>query len=380
MSIAQHTALRRHPAATLSLALLLVACGSFARADAVWTVTAGGKPFERRNLKIEGMNADGLLFRSMSQDRAALPRPMKEIWRIEADDEPALNAAETAFVADKWDDAVAGYQRAMTASRKDWVRQYAALRLMAAAGKSGRFSAAAAAYVAMVQRDPKAAASAKPDVPKNKAELPAAIEAVKTGLDDARLQRPQRVALQAFLVELYVANGQLKEAQAIGAKVADNAPASSDRSDVPAAGAPSRAQVDLKLQLAVASVKQKKYQEAIDAIDSIAASLTDPEQQADALFSIAEARAGLAGNDPAKLKGAALAYMRVVAHFKSEPGTPHVAESLLKAGVVLERAKLLPDALAAYQAVESDYKDTPFAGDAAAGVARVQKAIEEARG
>src|SRR3712207_7861603 len=42
---------------------------------------------------------------------------------------------------------------------------------------------------------------------------------------------------------------------------------------------------------------------------------------------------------------------------KSQPDAPHVAESLLRAGELLERAKLLPDALAAYQAVQTDHKD-----------------------
>jgi TolA-binding protein len=148
----------------------------------------------------------------------------------------------------------------------------------------------------------------------------------------------------------------------------------------PAAPAVNKAQVDLKLQLAHAAIKQKKFQEAIDAIDSVASSIVEPAHQADALFDLAEAKAGLAGNDPAKLKDAALAYMRVVAHFKGQPEVPHVADSLLRAGTVLERANMLPDALAAYEAVQADYPDAPQSKDAVAAAARVRKAIDAGAG
>ena len=361
-------------AAAALLALGLIA--SPATADTVWTLASGAnaKPFERPKVKIEGMQGDGLLFRSASQDRAAEPKPIGEIWRIQVDDEPALNAAETAYVADKWDDAVSNYQRAINASRKDWVKQYATLRLLGAAEKSGKFSAAAAAYITLVQRDPTTAARVKPDVPKEKnAELPPAINAVKAALADGKLKAAQKNRLQAFLVELYIANGQLEEAAALGGQVGQSATRSRDAAD----NGPGKGEVALKLQLAIASLKQKKYEEAITSIDSIAASLTDPEQQAQALFCVAEARAGQAGDDPAKLKEAALAYMRVVAHFKNDANAPHVAESLLKTGVMLEQAKLLPDALAAYQAVGNDYRDSPHAKAAAAGAARVKKALDD---
>jgi hypothetical protein len=383
----------------LLAALLALPLGfgvSPAVADTVWTLASGpnAKPFPRKNVKIEGISADGLLFRSVSQDRAAEPRPLTEIHHLEVDDEPALNAAETAYVAQKWDDAVAGYQKTIGASRKDWVKQFATIRLITAAEKSGKFSAAASAYAALVQRDVKSAENAKPDIPKDKkAELPPAINAVKAALGNARLAAPQKAALQAFLAELYIANGQLKEAQSLdssspAAVTAAPAPtptgAARRETGTPAAPAPAapaanKGQIDLKLQLARASLEQKKYQDAIDAIDSVAPSLTEPAQQADALFCVAEAKAGLAGDDPAKLKDAALAYMRIVAHFKDDADAPHVAEALYKTGAMLEQAKLLPDALAAYQAVQAEHKGAPQAKEAAAAAARVQKAIEEAR-
>jgi TolA-binding protein len=255
-----------------------------------------------------------------------------------------------------------------------------------AAEKSGKFSASATAYAALLARDPKAAEGVKPQVPSDKkAELPAAISAVKTALGDARLKPEQKNALQAFLAELYIANGQPKEAEALGGKSgapAGNTAAGGGAKTIRSEAAPAvnKGQLDLKLQLAAAALQQKKYQEAIDAVDSVAPSLTDPQQQADALFCLAQAKEGLAGADTAKLKDAALAYMRVVAHFRGQPSAPHVPESLLKTGKVLEQAKLLPDALVAYEAVQAEYKDSPQSKDAAAGAARVRKAMAAAKG
>lgn len=366
----------------IALITLLVA-GTGVRADTIWVGATAAKALERKNMKIEGITADGLLFRSQSAGRTAEPKPLKEIARIEVDNEPVLNTAEVAFAASKWDEAATNYQRVISTSRTEWVKHFATLRLIVAAEKSGKFSAAAGAYAALAARDPDAAERVKPEIPKNsKAELPGAINAVKAALGDSKLKPAQKVTLEAFLAELYIANGQLKDAEAIGAKTATAAATPTRKTDNNATPAPAfdRGQADLKLQLAVAAVKQKKYQEAIDNIESVASALTEPEQQADALFTIAEAKAGLAGNDSTKLKDAALAYMRVVAHFKNEPNAPHVSEALYKAGEVLEQAKLFPDALAAYQAVETEYKQSPRAKDAATAVLRVRKVIEDAKG
>lgn len=390
--------------AVLSFALTLAGGPAAAVADTVWVGSSAAKALERKNMKIEGLAPEGLLFRSTTADRAAEPRPLKDIVRIAVDDEPALNAAETAFVGDKFDDAVAGYQKTLNTSRKDWVKQYATLRMIAAAEKSGKFPAAVSAYAALAQRDLKAAEDARPDVAKAaKSDLPAAINTVKAALAVQGLKGPSKQALQTFLGQLYVANGQLQEAETIlgkpaaaGGNVAaapapspaaspvrpdaTAAPAVAPAPAPPAVPAANKAQVDLKIQLAQAAIKQKKFQEAIDAIDSVASSIVDPADQAEALFNLAEAKTGLAGNDPAKLQDAALAYMRVVAHFKGKPDAPRVAESLLRAGTVLERAKLLPDALAAYEAVQADYKDGSQAKEAAAAAARVRKAIDGGAG
>jgi tetratricopeptide (TPR) repeat protein len=365
-----------------------------ARADTVW-VGSGPNALERKNMKIDGLTAAGLLFRSASVDRVAEPKPLKDIYRIAVDDEPALNAAETAFVGEKWDDAVAAYNKTINTSRKDWVKQYATTRMIAAAEKSGKFPAAVSAFAALAQRDPSAADAAQPDVTKAaKSDLPGAINTIKAALAVPGLKAPQKQSLQTFLGQLYVANGQLKEAEAVSGKPAGPAasavaaaPAAREVTAAPTAPAPATAppsapppankgQVDLKLQLAQAAIKQKKFQEAIDAIESVSSSIVEPADQAEALYSLAEAKTGLAGNDPAKLQDAALAYMRVVAHFKGKPGAPHVADALLRAGTVLERAKMLPDALAAYEAVQADYKDGPQAKEAATAAARVRKALD----
>src|SRR5687768_16968231 len=88
--------------AVLGCTAALGLAATAARADTVWMVTQGA-PFERPKVKIEGMQGDALIFRGQNA-RAADPKPLSEIHHIQADDEPALNAGETAFVAGKWDE------------------------------------------------------------------------------------------------------------------------------------------------------------------------------------------------------------------------------------------------------------------------------------
>src|SRR5688500_10150069 len=158
------------PAAAAAILSILFVASSTAVADSIWTVASGpnSKPFERKNLKIEKMQGDALVFRSAGADRQSDPKPIKDIHYVVADNEPALNAAEKAYIADKWDEAVTGYQKAASTSGKEWVKQYATLRLLTAAEKSGKFSAAAAAFVTLVQTNPTIAKNKKPDVSKAK--------------------------------------------------------------------------------------------------------------------------------------------------------------------------------------------------------------------
>lgn len=118
-----------------------------------------------------------------------------------------------------------------------------------------------------------------------------------------------------------------------------------------------------KLLNASKFLEAKDYQKAIDEITPAKSQITDPSQQADALFDLAEAQFGLASasKNTDALKDAGIAYMRVVAHFKDQPGKPHVAESLVKTGEVYEALGDTKTAQQVYEQVASQYKDDPAA-------------------
>ena len=82
------------------------------------------------------------------------------------------------------------------------------------------------------------------------------------------------------------------------------------------------------------------------------------------MFILAEAKFGLAlaGDTPGdkpKLQDAALAYLRVVAHFSELPGNPRAALSLSKAAAVCEQLGDKAGAIQLYREVADRFKDDP---------------------
>ena len=65
-------------------------------------------------------------------------KPLEQVVRMQVDDEPALNAAEQALFAEKWDEAVDAYTKAARATNKPWLKDWATIRLLAASQKSNR--------------------------------------------------------------------------------------------------------------------------------------------------------------------------------------------------------------------------------------------------
>jgi TolA-binding protein len=107
---------------------------------------------------------------------------------------------------------------------------------------------------------------------------------------------------------------------------------------------------------------------------------TDPTQQADALWIVAEARYGLAGTDPAALKDAGLSYMRVVALAKDEPGRPHVVLSLLRTATIMEQLGEPQTASQICEQVLSQYPDDPASIRAKENLERLKKQQASAPG
>lgn len=339
---------------------------SVARADTVWLRSGtAATALERANVKVERIENNLLFFRSSQSDRVT-ERPLDDVLKIAADGEVALNAGEEAFAAGEWDKAAAHYQRAATTSGKQWVKDRAGLRLIASAEKSGKFSTAVAGWIALLGRDPALAAKYKPQIPAGAkaGSLNPAVAEVEKALNDTRLPAEPRQTLTAYQMELARANGDVKRAQAIGTKIT-------------AAGGAGGATPELSLQLAFLALEQKQYAQALQEIAGAAAVFNDPEQQTEALYCIAEARAALAKQDAAALKDAALAYMRVVARAKTARlNSPRVADSLLKTAAIQEKLGAAKEALLLYQQVADEYKGADAATRAAEAAARLTKSAK----
>lgn len=328
-------------AAVAACSLALSPAGSLA--DTIWARSGAGGgsnalPVEGTILKAE---AGRLQMQTRTQGNI-LERPLDQVVKIKADGEPALNEAEEAFEQGKWDAAAAGYDRALTGTRREWVKDRAAGRLLAAAERGGQFPLVASAYAQLAARDPAAAADRRPAVtPALKPQLPAAIAAVER----AFAAKPTD-AVRSFLGDLYLANGDLEKVNRL----------------VPPGGAKDPAIVAMQAKVAL---QGRNYAAAAQTVEQNRALFTTPDAQLDALHTLAEARAALAGNDPAKVQDAAIAYMRVVAHFGSR-NSPLVADAMYKAAALLERTGQSAEAAALYKQVADDprAKGTPVGVEA----------------
>jgi tetratricopeptide (TPR) repeat protein len=319
------------------------------------------------NVTITGISAGQLNFTSVSGN--ADVRDLAKVQRIHVDGENAFNDAEDAYAAGKFSDAVDGYLTTTRSTTRDWLKDYVATRLVDAANKANRFDAATTAYIAMMQKNPAAAAHVRPAMPATDSTyLDTAISQVNDALTASGITDEQRVALLQFEVDLY---NTKKDAQG-----ADAAEATLDEilAKDPNNPIAQQANARRKLQAATTALAAKKYQEAIGDIESNKQLFTDPAQQADALYTIAEARMGLlgAGNDPTALKDVALAYMRVVADFKDVPGKPHVADALLKTAQIEERLAEPDVAGRVYQQVADQFPSDPAAAVAKQNLDRLK--------
>lgn len=336
---------------SLSVATLVIASlPSLGLADEVWYGTGGSAiKADGTVLKVENGN---LVWQSKTSGNQT-QRPMDAIVKVLADGETALNAAEEAFETEKWDVAATNYDKAINSTRKEWVKDRAVFRLVAAAEKAGQFPLSAKAFVQLAARDPKQAEERKPAIPDDKAQVAKAIPDVERAF--AARQTDQ---VRGFLGDLYIANGEPDKAL----KLLAGAPGA-DRNPV------------ILLTQAKAALASKNYAGAADVIQKNRALFTDPSQQLDALYVLAETAAATAGNDPVKKQDAAIAYMRVVAHFGSR-NSPQVLSSLMKAAALLEQIGQKTEAAAVYRQVAEDpkYKGSKAATDAKASYDRLSAA------
>src|SRR5436309_11976786 len=109
----------------LCLALGIFALMSPGWADTVIVRTSTGGSLSYNKVRIQpelgkGPENGELLF--TSENGVVGHRPLDQIVQIKSDDDPALSAAEQAFVANDMKSAAAGYRK-LTSSSKQWVKK-----------------------------------------------------------------------------------------------------------------------------------------------------------------------------------------------------------------------------------------------------------------
>jgi TolA-binding protein len=361
----------RHLLVLLPLVALL--SGASARADSIRLRSGESGSIDYSGAKIVGIEQGQLLYRT--RDGRDNTKELDKVERIDVDGEPALAEAESAFSTDAFDKAVDGYQKVIRSTNKPWLAYWSSRRLQVAAEKTGRFDAAASAYIARVQiEDPNNVP--RPALPSEQSTyLNTAAKDVMTAIGNPKLTDPQRIALLSFLVDLQRARRDTK--------AADDA---SNRLDELLAKDPnnpnaSRAIAKRKLQSAQAAMDKKDFRGAMNEIESSRAQFTDPVQQADALYLLAEARFQLAAaskqtavQKEGALKDAALAFTRVVAHFRDAPDRPHVTAALMRLAQIEEMLGDAPAARSVYEQLASQYPDDPNAAPARQSADRLRSA------
>ncbi|HEY2585975.1 MAG TPA: hypothetical protein VGI81_09465 [Tepidisphaeraceae bacterium] len=339
-----------------------------ARADTIWLQSGTGKPIALENVKVQGVQDENLTF--TTSQGVSTTKPLDHVPVIKMDDEPAFSAAEDAFSKGDWANAADNYRKALASTSKDWVKDRSSMRLVEAADKSGNFNDAVAGFIELMKTKPAQATQHKPAVPKGQpAQLDPAIALVKQELQDPKLNNDQKTVVLNYLLELYGAKGDTASAQAIIQQLGKSMPADANSPEA------RRIQADSKLAEAKQELSQQRYSQAIQVLDGNGPLFTDPTQQAEALYVIAQSKAGAArADDPDQLKDAALAFMRVAAVCKDMDGKPHVADALLQTAVIEEKLKNPKEALALYNQVAAEFKGSPMAGTAQQNAARLSAA------
>jgi tetratricopeptide (TPR) repeat protein len=338
-----------------------------ARGDSIFTGT-----LERPNVTVREVKG-GMVYYEIG-GRSGEPIAVSKISRIQARDEPAFNAAEVAFVTGEWETAAENYQKAIADRRTNlWIVDWSLPRLVDSARRCGRFDAAVAGYIELVKKDPQSAGTYKPALPDAKsAYLSVAVDQLEAALKDPAINDARRQPLLLLLLEIQ----RLRKDDAAITEIVRRLGEIESVSDAGQAGDAAQTAAELRLGLAHVALDQGDFQKAIDQIEPNRGLFTQPRQQADALHCLARARYGLAdkSNDPAALKEAALAYMRVVAHFKELPDLPQVADSLYMTGLILERLKEPQSAMRIYQNVIAQYNTDPAAAKARARLEQLKAA------
>ena len=331
------------------------------RGDTILKGSPGSNPIAESGIKVTGMSAGGLSYTTAAGEARTVP--LTDVQRVTIDGQPGFDGAEDAYAARNFPAALDGYTAALASgSAPAWLTARAAQRLATVARVQHRYDAQVTAYAALLAVDPASAAAVRPAAPQpNDPYLDGAATNVTRALSTAS-QSAQRSALLGIQLDIYRAKG-------------DKSGVNTTLQQLVAAGGASPAeQAMLKLASADVALDAKQYAQAESDVQQNRALFTDPAQQVDALYVLAQARDGQA-TGPDALKDAALAYMRVVTFGGELPEHPHVPESLLRAAQIEEKLGDTKGALALYQQLAGDraYASSPPAAEARVAVDRLKK-------
>lgn len=310
------------------------------------------KGIEYHDVKISNIKGDDVYFTTSTGNETH--KPLGDVTKITVDGEAAFNNAEAASAVKDYDKAVDGYDKTVRATNKGWLKELAAARLLESANKGGRFDAAVRSYIALAEKNPDTAKAIHLNMPRaDSAYLTAAIAPLKQAIDATEKKPAAQELLMELLSDVYKAKGDLKGEEEINEllvrKQAERDPNS------PAA---QRAKITLMLTQARKALEAKDFERVIQGITAQAANIQDPSEEADALWYMAEARRGLAGDskNADTWKEVAVAYMRIVANFP--PSDPHVPQALLRTADIYAHQLNDPDAAKAIlkRMIEDDYK------------------------
>ncbi|HEX8523353.1 MAG TPA: hypothetical protein VF669_13950 [Tepidisphaeraceae bacterium] len=353
---------------------------SLASADTLWVLNQSGNEVPISEIRITGASGDQIAFEDSTGKRGR--RELADVKRIEMDNEPALAGAERAYADHQWPQAVDAYRRVLAGTSREWLRNWVAPRLVDSAQNASNIPAAVEGYLHIVKNQPARAQELTPVIGEGDAKaLEEAVGDVNSALTDATLSAQQKQRLLDLLVDLHRARHDPTAADAVLELM--------NKSGNQGAA---RAVVRKKLDTVAQLLQNQQWTQAKREITSSKSLFIEERDQAEAMFSLAEADAGLAEAETStakprpptqpsptsapspedRWKDVALAYMRVVSHFKDSPGAPYVAASLLKAAAIEERIGDDTGATRLYEQVATQFATTPAGASARAKLQRLK--------
>ncbi len=345
----------------LGSCLTIAAMPSIVSADTLWIGEVNSNPIKTTGVKVQSVDGDKVTY--TTESGASSTKPLSQLQLVNIDGETSFDAAENAYAAKNWNDALTGYQSSIQSS-KDWIKRRSATRLGLTAKQAHRFDAEVNAYVTLMLIDPALAAPIKPSkAAENAPNLDAAVARINQGLATTSITTSQKSELLGVRLDIYRAkkdtanvNQTLQQLLALGG------------------GNPGDAAM-LKIAAANVAYDAKQYTQAINTIEQNRAIFTAPDQQVDALYVLATAKEAVDGSktDPDVLKDLTLAYMRVVTFGSQLPEKTHVAESLYRAGQLQEKLKDPQAAVQLYQEILKSFGTSPVAADARTALAKAGK-------